>query len=88
MDSEDPSDVGLDPDLDGLTNIEEYGLRSDPVKQQDLFVEIDYMPGYGPTDEALEYLTDYYITLPTDIGKGIKVHITIDDEVPYEQDLE
>ena len=88
LDPTNPSDSGQDPDNDGLNNEEEYKLRSDPDDHQDLFIEIDYMPGHRPNEDALDYFSTYYSSLPTDVGKGVEVHIIIDDEVPYEEYLE
>lgn len=58
-----------DSDNDGLTNEQEQQLGSN-ISSPDLFLEIDYMSGCGPSNAALDYFSSYYLSL------GITVHIT------------
>lgn len=62
-----------DADNDGLTNLQEYQLGGRP-NSQDLFLEIDYMAGYGPSQYALDYFKWYFL-----LKKNIHVHIILDE---------
>lgn len=79
-------DAFSDPDLDGLTNVEEYrlGTITDATSKlsfkKDLFIEIDYMLGCQPTETALSYLSSYYRN-----ELGIRTHVVIDDCVSDSQ---
>ena len=71
-------DASTDPDLDGLTNAQEYKLgtilsNNRLSYEKDLFIEIDYMLGYEPSQTALTYLVSYFKEI------GITVHTTVDD---------
>lgn len=77
-------DARKDPDRDGLTNVQEYQLGTIAKNgalsfDKDLFVEIDYMSGYKPSTDAINWFTSYYKEL------GIVVHVTIDDEISDSQ---
>ena len=77
-------DAFLDPDLDGLTNVQEYELgiitkNGALVSQKNLFLEIDYMEGYMPSQQALNYFATYYGEL------GIDVQIVVDDQISSSQ---
>jgi hypothetical protein len=79
-----PHDASKDPDFDGLTNLQEYRLgtvlREGALSyQKDLFVEIDYMPGYEPSTTVMDYFVSYYREL------NIEVHIEVDDETSWDQ---
>lgn len=78
-------DGSLDPDYDGLTNRQEYQLGTITKNgvlsyDKDLFVEVDYMVGYKPSTEALNWLVTYY-----GHDLNIVVHVTVDDEVSNSQ---
>lgn len=71
-------DARQDPDLDGLTNLDEYKLGTILTDgklsfEKDLFIEVDYMSGYEPSPAALTYLKSYFKEV------GIRVHIDVDD---------
>ena len=69
----------LDPDNDGLNNIEEYMMRenlSNPFAK-DIFLEIDYMPQYKISNESIEMLCDAFSK------HNITLHIKLDDKLPY-----
>jgi len=80
----DSSDASRDPDYDGLTNLQEYLLGTISQGgvlsyQKDLFVEIDYMPGFGPSQTVINYFISYFREL------NIYVHVTVDDEISLNQ---
>ncbi|MBC7129471.1 MAG: hypothetical protein H5T45_07090 [Thermoplasmatales archaeon] len=69
----------LDPDNDGLSNLEEYYMRynlSNPFAK-DIFIEIDYMPQYRIYNESIQMLYDAFSK------HNIALHIEVDDELPY-----
>jgi len=69
----------LDPDNDGLSNLEEYYMRynlSNPFAK-DIFIEIDYMPQYRIYNESIQMLYDAFSK------HNITLHIEVDDALPY-----
>lgn len=85
LNPKDATDAKLDPDKDGLTNLQEYQLDSN-INSPDLFIEIDYLSEYKPNQNVLNYLTTYYSILETECyPNGITVHITVDDNVTNSQ---
>ena len=77
-------DASKDPDYDGLTNLQEYWMGTITKGgalsyQKELFIEIDYMSGYAPSTNVINYFTSYYGEL------NIYVHVTVDDELSWSQ---
>jgi len=55
-------------------------------KHKDIFVEIDYMQGHKPSQQALEDVIDMFANsgVPNDVGgTGIDLHIDVDDALPF-----
>ena len=87
----------FDQDGDGLPDLwEEHGFTAADgtfvnlpamgakVDRKDIFVEIDYMTGHKPVD--LQAVIDAFAAAPVDTD-GIKLHIMIDDEIPFTDPL-
>lgn len=51
------------------------------VGTKDMFVEIDYMAGHRPTDEALTLVKDAFT------AKNIKLHLLVDQEITHENSI-
>lgn len=80
-----------DTDGDGLADGVEASTdpamsAADPAKF-DVFVELDYMDGERPSDEALDLLVESYADAPVenpDGSTGIALHVVVDDALPRE----
>lgn len=97
-----PNDPDTDRDglLDGwevygVNGIDLAKLGASPL-HRDVFVEMDYMTrddasnGLGPSDDVLKRIVEIFDSAPVDNpdGKpGIRLHLEIDSEVPYDEDL-
>lgn len=68
----------LDPDSDndGLPDGLELKKLGTDWSKQDLFIEVDYMDGYGPTQIAMNIVSDFFQR-----EMHIRLHIYIDDRV-------
>lgn len=69
----------IDYDNDGLNDYEEYYMAdwlADPFAK-DLFIEVDYMPGYELYEESIQMLYDAFAR------HNITLHIDVDEELPY-----
>lgn len=58
-----------------------HGRPAPQPKSYALFIEIDYMTGHKPTDDVLNYMTNYYLQ------RGIQVNIKVDQEVPVDNSV-
>jgi probable HAF family extracellular repeat protein len=81
---------GIDVNQDGIIDLDLYkrGARYD---RKDIFVEIDIMEGYGPSDNALKMVIDAFAKVPDkyinnpDGAKGINLVIEHNDiPIPYD----
>ena len=75
--------ASLDYDKDGLTTLQEYEMYknlSDPFAK-DIFLEIDYMKDYRPSNESVELLCNAFAT------HNITIHVFIDDILPNKERL-
>ena len=73
----------IDYDKDGLTDLQEYHMTknlSDPLAK-DIFLEIDYMHDYKPSNESVEMLCNAFA------AHNITIHVFIDDEIPMKERL-
>ena len=71
----------IDYDKDGLTDLQEYYMTknlSDPFAK-DIFLEIDYMHDYKPSNESVEMLCNAFA------AHNITIHVFIDDEIPMKE---
>jgi hypothetical protein len=87
----DTDPTGADTDGDGLPDAVE--LSDHPAMQDadpnrfDVFVEIDYMEGERPSDEAIDLLVEEFANAPVenpDGSTGITLHVVVDDAIPRE----
>lgn len=80
----------MDTDGDGLSDAAEMNnpaLSEANPAQMDIFVELDYMEGYRPSNETLSRIEEAYANAPVDNpdgSEGINLHIIVDDEIPAE----
>ncbi len=75
--------VSIDYDKDGLTTLQEYYMASnlsDPFAK-DIFLEIDYMHDYKPSQTSVELLCNAFAL------HNITLHVFIDDELPLKDRL-
>ncbi len=75
--------ANLDPDNDGLNNLEEYYMSynlSNPFAK-DIFIEIDYMPQYKIYNESIQILCDAFSE------HSITLHIKVDNLLPYREKI-
>jgi len=73
----------IDYDSDGLTDLQEYYMYSnlsDPFAK-DIFLEIDYMTGYRPSNESITMLCNAFA------AHNISIHVFISDEIPAKERL-
>ena len=76
-------------EVNGHDFIDLKGLGADPLRK-DIFIEVDYMPGFKPDDGAIETVVDSFANAPVsnpDGSTGITLHVDIDDQVPMDADL-
>ena len=74
-----PENHSMDYDNDGLNDYEEYymeGMLADPFAK-DIFIEVDYMPGYEMYEESIQMLYDAFAR------HSITMHIDVDEKLPY-----
>jgi hypothetical protein len=70
-----------------FVNLPAMGADKD---RKDIFVEIDYMAGQMPSQEALDLIVAAFAAAPVDnpdATTGITLHLTLGDEVPFEEFL-
>ncbi len=67
---------GIDGDGDGVI---ELMLKGANLNKQDIYVEIDYMPGYRPSDDAISDVIAVFA------AHGVSLHVDISNPVPYTQ---
>src|SRR5262245_54211500 len=73
---------GIDIDGDGIIDLDLPAMGADPM-HKDLFLEIDWVPGFQPTREAIQLLKQAYAAAPIDAGgvpnpdgkPGITLHV-------------
>jgi hypothetical protein len=73
---------GIDIDGDGIIDIDLPAMGADPM-HKDLFLEIDWVPGFQPTRDAIQQLKQAYAAAPIDAGgvpnpdgkPGITLHV-------------
>ncbi len=73
----------IDYDDDGLTDLQEYYMAknlSDPFAK-DIFLEIDYMHDYKPSNKSVEMLCNAFTR------HNITIHVFVDDEIPTKERL-
>ncbi len=74
----------IDYDNDGLNDYEEYYMAdwlADPFAK-DLFIEVDYMPGYELYEESIQMLYDAFAK------HNITLHIDVDEELPFYKEID
>ena len=86
---------GYDEDRDGVIDVDLPALGA-KYDHQDLFVEMDYMVrasaanGLGPNQYVLDEIYTSFANAPVsnpDGVNGITIHLDLDEEVPYDGDL-
>jgi hypothetical protein len=86
---------GYDPNDDGTPEVDLPALGAD-YRHKDIFVEMDYMyrasatNGLGPDQAVLDGITSSFNNAPVsnpDGITGIHIHLDLDDQVPYDQNL-
>jgi hypothetical protein len=73
---------GIDLDGDGVVDLDLPAMGADPM-HKDLFVEMDWVPGFEPTRAAIQLLKQAYAAAPIDAGgvpnpdgkPGITLHV-------------
>ena len=83
--------TNADTDGDGLRDgVEAAGsgplAAADPLAR-DVFVELDYMRGERPTDDAISLVEERFAAAPVenpDGSTGVALHVVVDDAVPRE----
>ncbi|NAS22852.1 DUF11 domain-containing protein [Herbidospora sp. NEAU-GS84] len=96
---------GFDSDADGFSDWEEYRGRdfdgddvvdmtlpdADP-NRRDLYVELDYMTGHKPLDDAVADVENAFdvapVTNPNTGATGINLHLLVNEEVPAADELD
>jgi hypothetical protein len=76
-------------EVNGHNFVDLKALGANPRKK-DVFVECDYMPGRAPTAAAITRVVTAFANAPVsnpDGSSGIALHVTIDDQVPNDPDL-
>ncbi|MCI0552335.1 MAG: hypothetical protein L0287_15395, partial [Anaerolineae bacterium] len=73
--------TGLDVDSDGNSDLDLHLLGASPFRK-DIFVEVDYFENHKPRDEVKSDVETAFAKAPVDSGKGIKLHIDIDELIP------
>jgi len=97
----------LDSDGDGLSdewetngytfdgtfvNLQSRGANP---RHKDIFVEVDYMSGHRPSQEALDIVRDSFARVPNGMFEvpnpdgldGITLHVIVDEEIPHKDQL-
>ena len=76
-----------DQDSDGLSNLEEYSLKSQNSNptHPDLFVEIDWFTSFTPNMDALDWIIRYYTTFSLLNFSGIHLELQLDEEIPLSE---
>ena len=77
---------GIDSNNDGIIdlNLQELGAKPD---HKDIFVELDYMPGFKPIEGVIQNVVQSFSNAPvtnSDGDNGINLHVFIDEEIPLE----
>jgi Concanavalin A-like lectin/glucanases superfamily len=97
----------LDSDGDGLSDewetngytfdgtfVSLQSMGANP-RHKDIFVEVDYMSGHRPSQEALDIVRDSFARVPNEMFEvpnpdgldGITLHVIVDDEIPHKDQL-
>lgn len=79
---------GSIPPVSGTPDLDLPALGADPLRA-DVFVEIDFMTGFDPSDNALNDVVTAFANSPfpnPDGSFGIDLHPQEDDEIPFEFD--
>ena len=80
---------GIDVDKDGEIDLNLQALDAD-YEHKDVFIEIDYMIGHRPKQEAIDDVVKAFREAPVsnpDEREGINLHVIVDESVPFRENL-
>lgn len=79
---------GLDVNRDGIIDLplHQAPYNADPYVK-DVFVEIDFMTGQKPLQQALDDVIRAFRNAPIDEPRGINLHLLVDEDVPLVANL-
>lgn len=80
---------GADTNKDGIIDVNLPAINASSA-HKDIFLEIDYMKDHQPYNETIQDIKAAFSNAPVcnpDGTNGIKLHIQLDEEIPYKKSL-